>query len=59
MPKPSSCKIIFPKKEDEVEIFTVPGFKYSPNKLDGMEIMQISSFDPVGRYLLGSKVFDK
>jgi hypothetical protein len=40
-------------------MFTDPGFKYSPNKFEGIEITVIASSDPVGKYLLGSKVFDK
>jgi hypothetical protein len=40
-------------------MFTDPGFKYSPNKLEGIEITATASFDPVGKYLLGGKVFDK
>jgi hypothetical protein len=37
LPNPSSCKFILP-----VEMFTDPGFKYSPNKLEGIEITVIS-----------------
>jgi hypothetical protein len=38
---------------------TVPGLRYSPNKLDGIEITPIVSLEPVGIYLSAGKVDDK
>jgi hypothetical protein len=45
-PKPSSVIVILP-----FEILTVPGFKYSPNKFEGIDITPIAAFDSVGMYL--------
>jgi len=45
-PKPSSCNVTLPDIKT-----TVVGFKYSPNKFEGIEITPIVSPDPVGMYL--------
>ncbi len=45
-PKPSSCNVTLP----EVNVTEV-GFKYSPNKFEGIDITPIISPDPVGIYL--------
>jgi hypothetical protein len=37
----------------------VPGFRYSPNKFEGIEITPIFSPDPVGKYRFGFKVVER